>query len=234
MWNLSGYVAFDKRAGAILTTIRIDRQSLSASSGARGWRRLTVLSRAEPAGMDRKITLRDAFRDASLALVTLLAMTSTATPASLEYAVKAAYLYKFVPFVEWPETSFAAADSPINICVSGKDPFGQILDQAAVGQRVAGRAIVVRHLTAVGVNSGCHVMYIGGSAEQSISQGLEMLRGQPVLTVSDAAVSVADRGIVNFVIDDSKVRFEIDEHAAEQNHLTISSKLLSLARKKPW
>jgi hypothetical protein len=62
---------------------------------------------------------------------------------------------------------------------------------------------------------------------------MEMLRGQPVLTVSDAMASPVDRGIVNFVIDDNKVRFEIDERAAEQNHLTISSKLLSLARQKP-
>jgi hypothetical protein len=183
--------------------------------------------------MDRDTAMRSAFINPLFVLVALLSMTCSAAPASLEYAVKAAYLYKFAPFVEWPQTAFAAADSPINICVSGKDPFGQILDQAVAGQRVAGRSIVVRHVTAVVANSGCHVMYVGGSAEQSIAQSLEIVRGQPVLTVSDEAARPADRGIVNFVVDDNRVRFEIDERAAEQSHLTISSKLLSLARQKP-
>ncbi len=183
--------------------------------------------------MDRDTAMRSAFRNPWPVFIALWFMTCAAAPASLEYAVKAAYLYKFAPFVEWPTTAFATADSPINICVSGKDPFGLILDQEVVGQRVSGRAVVVRHITAIAANSGCNVVYLGGSAEQSVPQSLEMLRGQPVLTVSDAAVGPAERGIVNFVIDDNKVRFEIDERAAEQNHLSISSKLLSLARQKP-
>ncbi len=148
---------------------------------------------------------------------------------TLEYAVKATYLYKFAPFVEWPPTAFAAADSPINICVSGTDPFGAALDQAAAGQRIGGRPVAVHHVAAVEPASGCQIVFIGGSPEQSIAQSLALLRGQPVLTVTDGAADQGNRGIISFVIVDNKVRFQIDAHAAEQNHIAISSKLLSLA-----
>jgi hypothetical protein len=149
--------------------------------------------------------------------------------------VKAAYLYKFVPFIEWPPATFAAADSPINICISGKDPFGQFIDRQAAGQRIEGHSVVVRHIPAVSANSGCQVAYIGGSAEQSVSQAMAVLRAQPVLTISDSAADPAERGIINLVVDDNRVRFEIDARAADQSHLSISSKLLELAlqRQKP-
>jgi YfiR/HmsC-like len=169
------------------------------------------------------------------AAIALLLLTHGASAASLEYAVKAAYLYKFVPFIGWPETSVAAANNPINICIFGKDPFGQIMDREAAGQRIGGRPIVIRHIPVVSTNSGCQVAYVGGSADQSVSQAMEILRAQPVLTVSDAAANPAERGIINLVVDDNRVRFEIDERAAEQSHLSISSKLLDLAlqRQKP-
>jgi hypothetical protein len=148
---------------------------------------------------------------------------------SLEYAVKATYLYKFAPFVEWPASAFASPDSPIVICVSGKDPFGQELDRAISGQRIGTRSIVVRHVVKIDPDSGCQLLYAGGSSDQSAADTLDAVRGQAVLTVSDAATDPKDRGIINFVIDNGKVRFEIDERAAAQNHLAISSKLLSLA-----
>ena len=163
----------------------------------------------------------------------LLFAPGLAKAASLEFAVKAAYLYKFAPFIEWPGTAFAAADSPIVICIVGKDPFAQILDQQIVGQRVAGRMLTVRRLASISSNSGCQIAYLGESTDQSPSQSIELLRGQAVLTVSDGAARASDRGVVNLVVDHNRVRFEIDERAAVQNHLTISSKLLSLALPVP-
>jgi hypothetical protein len=163
------------------------------------------------------------------AALLLFAVGRAAAADTLEYPIKATYLYKFVPFVQWPEAAFPSADSPINICISGQDPFGPMLDEAAAGQRVGARPIAIRHIAAVDANSGCQVVYIGGSQNQSIAQGLQALQGQPVLTVTDNTGAPNDHGIVSFVVIDNRVRFEIDERAAAQNHLTISSKLLSLA-----
>jgi len=167
-----------------------------------------------------------------LGVVVLLLMSAPTLPASLEYAVKATYLYKFVPFIEWPASSFPSPDSPINICIFGKDPFGQVLDQAAAGQRIDGRTIVVKRVPDIAGSTGCHIVYMATTTDPTVLRSFESLRGQPVLTVSDSIASPADRGIINFLIEDNRVRFEIDEHAAEQSHLTVSSKLLSLAYQK--
>jgi hypothetical protein len=149
--------------------------------------------------------------------------------ASLELAEKAAYLDKFLPFVEWPQSSFPAADSPIEICIVGRDPFGRFLDHTVAGQRVGGRPIVVRYLSEVSATSACHLAYLGQSAAQSVSQEIEILRHRPVLTVTDSSAGETNRGIINLDVDNNRVRFEVDERAAEQSHIGISSKLLDLA-----
>lgn len=138
----------------------------------------------------------------------------------LEYAVKAAYLAKFPFYVEWPPTAFAAPTSPLVLCVVGDDPFGSALDEAVAGQQVQGRAIAVRRLKAAARDSGCHVAYVGADSRA------EALRGGAVLVVSDAPNG---GGIINFVLRDNKVRFTVDDEAAFQNGLAISSKLLSVA-----
>ena len=144
---------------------------------------------------------------------------------SLEYGIKATYLYKFAPFVEWPEKVFPSPESPINVCVSGANPFGGALDRIVTGQRVGGRPIAVRHLGQIAPDSGCQIAFLGGSPEQSAAQAAALLRGQPVLTVTDGSGG----GIVSFVIVDNRVRFAIDKNAADEAHIVISSKLLSLA-----
>ncbi len=153
---------------------------------------------------------------------------AAAEPESLEYAVKAAYLYKFGFFVEWPSTAFASPSSPINLCVVGADPFGATLDTAVRGQLIGGRAINVRRLKTIVQDSGCHILYIRGSETQRPGPVIAGLRNRGVLTVTDAQ-GPADAGIINFVIKDNRVRFDIDEEAAAQNRLAISSRLLSLA-----
>lgn len=153
---------------------------------------------------------------------------AAAEPESLEYAVKAAYLYKFGLFVEWPSTAFASPSSSINLCVVGADPFGATLDAAVRGQRIGGRAINIRRLKTIVQDSGCHILYIRGSQTQRPGPIIATLLNGGVLTVTDAA-GPADVGIINFVIKDNRVRFDIDEQAAAQNGLAISSRLLSLA-----
>ena len=148
---------------------------------------------------------------------------------SLEYGIKAAYLSKFAAFVEWPDKTFTAADSPINVCVAGADPFGSTLEQVAAGQRVGGHPIAIRRLGAIAAGSSCQIAFLAGSGEQSVAQALAATHGEAILTVTDDAADPHDHGIVSFVIVNDRVRFSIDNGAAEQNHVVISSKLLSLA-----
>jgi len=155
---------------------------------------------------------------------------SAAETELLEHDVKAAYLYKFGLFVEWPSTAFASPASPLNLCVVGEGPIGPILDATAGKQRVNEREVIVRRLKTVGRESGCHILYIQDTDAQLSGQIVAALRGSSVLTVTDTrAASGAGRGIINFVLKDNRMRFDIDDEAAAQNGLTISSKLLSLA-----
>lgn len=145
----------------------------------------------------------------------------------MEQAVKAAYLPKFAPFVEWPPTAFASTVSAFQICILGQDLFGANLDQAVSGQRIDGRAVTVRRLERVDAASGCHILYLGASRSQTADEAVRAVRGSPILTVGDQG-----RGgdaIIQFVVQDNRVRFKIDLEAATANHVSISSKLLSLA-----
>jgi hypothetical protein len=143
-------------------------------------------------------------------------------------AIKAAFLYKFGFFVEWPSAAFAATDSPINLCIVGTDPFGAVLDETVKGRRVGRRGIAVRRLGAVSRDSGCHIVYLAERGTRGTDDMLATLRGSDVLTVTDRPAD-AGRGIINFVMRDNRVRFDIDEAAAASSGLTISSRLLNLA-----
>lgn len=143
---------------------------------------------------------------------------------SLEFAVKAAYLVKIAPFIEWPEGAFASQTAPLNLCVLGEDPFGPILDRAAAGQQDNGHPIEVRRVQAP--DASCQILYWRKSADREPS--VAALQGKPVVTVTDGAPP-GRAGIVNFVIQQNHVRFEIDAGAANAAGLKISSKLLQLA-----
>lgn len=184
------------------------------------------------------LLVRAVHRASPAAVLMVLGLLGAPGPAaaaegqSLEQAVKATYLYKFGLFVEWPGAAFASANSAVNLCVVGEDPFGATLDNAVNGQRIGGREIAVRRLKTAGRESGCHILYAGGSEAQQV---MAAVRGSGVLTITDAHAGTS-AGIINFVIKDNRVRFNIDEAAAAQNGITISSKLLSLAldvKRKP-
>lgn len=145
---------------------------------------------------------------------------------ALELAVKATYLYKIAAFITWPPT--APLPPSFNICILGNDPFGPVLDQAIQGQTVDGRPVAAIRLRALPDPMACQMIYISDLRVQPAAV-LAALRGKPVVTVTDGATDPSARGIINFIIADNRVRFEIDNGAAMQSHLTISSKLLSLA-----
>jgi len=142
-----------------------------------------------------------------------------------EYEVKAAFLYNFAKFVEWP----APPSSGFALCVVGDDPFGDRLEKMVGGKTLNGLPIDVRRLR-IGENPRrCQVAFIGAADHESRAV-LETLRGANVLTVGDSPNFARDGGIINFILKDNKVYFEINVDAAEQAHLKISSKLLNLAK----
>jgi len=141
----------------------------------------------------------------------------------LEYQVKAAYLYNFVKFVEWPA---GAVPGTLSMCTAGHNPFGKALDDIVRGESIDGHAIATRVVAAP--QAGCQVLFVPGDVPAG--EYLRAARGAPVLTVGESADFIAQGGIVNFVRDAGMVRFEIDQDAATRAGLQISSRLLRLAR----
>lgn len=149
-----------------------------------------------------------------------------AKAALLEYEVKAAFLFNFTKFVQWPVTAFESAEAPFTICIVGDDPFGKTLDDIVQGESVNGHRITVQRLQADPQNA-CHLEYI--AKNYSIpANALEA--GSGVLTVGEGDDFVRHGGIVGFVVDDRRVRFDINLKAATNAELKLSSKLLAVAR----
>ena len=147
----------------------------------------------------------------------------------LEYAVKATYLYKLAPFIDWPPGAFASPNAPFPICVVGEDPFDDFLAHAIAGRAFGTHPFVVRRLDALTGDADCRIAYIGRLHSQNMEQALAAVQGRPVLTVTDSDTMADNGSIMQFVIEGGRVRFDIDNAAAARNHLSISSKLLSLA-----
>jgi hypothetical protein len=162
-----------------------------------------------------------------LGLSGVILVTGARADVSLEYAVKAAYLPKFVPFITWPDTAFANPAAPVTICVMGSDPFGGRLEQAAGGLKSGERSITVRYLSASAGSASCQVIFVGNADANSVEGTLGALKGKPVVTVTDSGLKT--HGVISFLIEANHVRFDIDDAAAAQGGLVISSKLLGLA-----
>jgi hypothetical protein len=147
-----------------------------------------------------------------------------------EYQVKAFFLFNFARYVEWPSQSFKAASDPIVICILGQNPFGSALEQATTGKVIEGRPFVVREVSSIQPESNCHILFVNSSERKRFRAIAAALKGSGVLTVGETQGFTADGGVINFKLEDGKVRFEINVDAAGQERLHISSKLLSLAQ----
>ena len=165
----------------------------------------------------------------SLALV-VLAGGSLRAQAVDEYQVKAAFLYNFAKFVAWPPASFKSPTDPIAICVLGQSPVSGALEQAVSGKTIGSRGFIVRQVAEVQAASACHILFLSSSERKRERSILGEIKGSKILTVGETEGFAVEGGIVNFKLDDGKVRIQINVDAAEQAKLQISSKLLSLAQ----
>jgi hypothetical protein len=146
-----------------------------------------------------------------------------------DFAIKAAYLSKFGGFIRWPDAAFSSDTSPITICVIGDSPVAGALQKVVSGRPSSARALEVRNVKTVAADSGCHIIFVGDTDAARVAQILGTLRGSGVLTVTDLPKMGTTPAVINFVIKENHVRFEIDEQAAIDNGLAISSQLLGLA-----
>jgi hypothetical protein len=162
-------------------------------------------------------------RPGTLAFVLVAAIASMGQAVSLEYRVKAAYLFNFARFVEWPADAQAG---PLTICVAGRAVFGDVLDETLRGETIDGRGVVAKVL--LEPEPGCHVLFVPRGA--TATAYIRAAQGHPVLTVGEAPDFLALGGIANFILEGNNVRFEIDAAAADRAGLRVSSRLLRLAR----
>jgi len=151
----------------------------------------------------------------------------SAQPKASEYSVKAAYLYNFGRFAQW--NGKVGADDTYPICVLGRDPFGPLLDNAVVGGTIDGRKVVVRRLAQTKDASGCRIVYVSGSEEAQLAQTLASLGPSHVLTVSDLPEFTRRGGMIQFVADAERVRFEVNVASAEDAGIAFSAELLKVA-----
>ena len=186
----------------------------------------------------RRPRLRPGFAAAAkrvaLAIMVILASAASAVEddaSTLERRVKAAFLYKFAGYVEWPARAFVRPDEPVVIGVVGADALADELAQVIAGRRVGNRPLATRRLSRVDATAGVHILFVGRGVERrQASELLARTRGEPVLTVTETGNGWPAGSVINFVIDDDKVRFEISAAAAERNGLHLGSQLLAVAR----
>lgn len=151
-------------------------------------------------------------------------------PHPTESQVKAAYLYNFGKFVRWPEDNSSSANT-FEICVLGKDPFASVLDATVANENLERKAIRVRRVSNMPDAGGCNILFISLSEEGRLKFILAATQSLSVLTVSEIS-HFADRGgDIGFVMQEDKIRFEVNLGAAQRSHLKLSSELLKVATK---
>jgi hypothetical protein len=144
-----------------------------------------------------------------------------------EYRLKAAVLYNFAKFVEWPADAFTKPDAPLVVCVLGLDPFGPALDDTLRGHAVGAHPALVRRIGEV--TPGCHVLFVSSSEMRRLPVVLDRLENAGVLTMAEAKGFPEQGGMVRLLTEDDHIRFEINIAAAERAHLKISARVMALA-----
>jgi hypothetical protein len=146
-----------------------------------------------------------------------------------DFQVKAAYLYNFGRFVQWPANSAAANSNSFTICILGQDPFGPILDATLAGQTIANKSVVARHISSSQESANCQILFLSSSEDSRLNKIIESLDKAAVLTVSDMPQFSQRGGMIQFVLEGNRVRFEVNLTASQNAGLALSSELLKVA-----
>lgn len=163
------------------------------------------------------------------ALLLLFAGQLSSAQTMTEYQVKAAYLYNFAKFVEWPSRAFENPTAPIRLCVLNYQSFESELNQMVEGKTIAGRPVAVVPVENGEQSHSCHILFVNSSQDRQVQHIIEVLRDTSVLTVGETIEFVEKGGIISFVLQDDRVRFQVNYKAANRAGLRISSRLLSVA-----
>jgi len=158
-----------------------------------------------------------------------VALAAAAESAS-EYQVKAAFLFNFAKFVEWPPESFAAEGDSLALCIFGEDPFGTRLDELVTGEKIAGRTLAVRRIRRLSELKPCHIVFLSRAERGRVPEVLASLHGGDVLSVGESERFAEQGGIIQLYLEGNKVHFMVNLDALERTRLKMSSKLLRVAR----
>jgi hypothetical protein len=150
-------------------------------------------------------------------------------PKANEFQVKAAYLYNFGRFVEWPDQSGTGRNDSFEICVLGADPFGSALDATLAGETIGGKSVLAKRIAKPEDVNSCRILFISSSEESHLKEVLAALDQTRVLTVSDIPRFSERGGMIGFVLEGNRVRFDVNLASAQDVGLTLSSELLKVA-----
>jgi hypothetical protein len=150
-------------------------------------------------------------------------------PKPSDYDVKAAYLYNFGRFVEWPGKVETSQGGSFRVCVLGQDPFGPSLDTTLAGETIAGKSVVAKRISSAQESGNCQILFLGVSEASRLNKIIAELDQKSVLTVSDMPQFLNSGGMIQFVLEGKNVRFEVNLTAAQRAGLTLSSELLKVA-----
>ncbi len=147
-----------------------------------------------------------------------------------EYRIKAALLFNFAKFVDWPAKAFEDEKEPMTFCTVGQDPFRGTLDEVVSGKMIGSRSIRIQHYKQPLHVHGCHILFIGSEQKKNITSILDGLKHSAVLTVGESSRFVQQGGMIGLLVEDDKLGFAINLDVARAAQLSISAKLLSLAK----
>jgi hypothetical protein len=167
---------------------------------------------------------------ALLSLSLLVAAAAGHAGQGREHDVKAAFIFNFAKYVDWPSGSFERAESPFVIGIVGADPFEGALDRTVAGKTVNGHPFTVRRVRWGAEMRSCHILFVCASEKDRVSQLAATLQGAPVFSVGESAGFASHGGVAGFFVEQGRVRFEINPDAAKRARLVVSSRLLALAR----
>jgi hypothetical protein len=149
---------------------------------------------------------------------------------SSEYTVKAAFLFHFAEFVDWPAEAFKDANTPITYCITGEDPFHGALDDSLRAKVVGNRGMRVEHLKQGDSVQGCQVLFIGAAENKRTASILANVKRSAILTVGESQNFAENGGMIEFFLEGKKIRFDINLAAVNAAKLKMSARLLALAK----